>query len=521
MIRKLLLLVLLLDHFTTYTQVQPPSLKELDRSIPKKADKELQVFALFYNQYVTGNYFPTNDFLRGQIFGRLFGQNTTNTSNELKAKYFEQRLLPFLIYSPKLLNGKAILRTSFEIDFTWGDVAYGVGGNFGGGLSADQVNIQTQNIQLELLPFRRWSVLMGLQRMFDHPGNAYRTLFEQLTNTGYRLFYWGTDASGISVRYDGDFDRMKFGFWQFYENNPQDDDDVQRFEWMYEREVARFWRVALSADYVRDRGNGEGGPSILGQGLNSVLNDYNGTYRFPLSSSYKADIGWLGTIFNYNADHAMAPWAFNGFFNYNFGRVDTLAQDGNFYKRANIGGYAANIRLAYKYGQTLGDILHLDAVYTSGDANSLNDNKYSGILTGNTWGSPVSLYISHGAYILFPHGNVVNRFVAAVTDPSNLGFGVTGLMLNAQKDFIPHKLNGKIGGAFALSNVAPRNGGFIIGQEINFRVQYTPKVFMNLELHGAYLWLGDFYDSPLVNGGVSARPVNPWTLFFVYRWLLF
>ncbi|MCX8147789.1 hypothetical protein [Thermaurantimonas aggregans] len=519
--KGILLATCLLAVLHAMSQVQAPTLRELDRAIPKKADRELQVFALFYNQYVTGNYFPTNDFLRGQIFGRLFGQNTTNTSNELTATYFEQRLLPFLIYTPKLLNGKAILRTSFEIDYTWGDVAYGVGGNFGGGLSADQVNIQTQNIQLELLPFKRWSVLLGLQRMFDHPGNAYRTLFDQLTNTGYRLFYWGTDASGINVRYDGDFERMKVGFWQFYENNPQEDDDVQRFEWMYEREVARLWRVGLSADYVRDRGNGEGGPSILGQGLNSVLNEYNGTYRFPLGSAYRADIGWVGTIVNYNADHAMGPWTFNGFFNYNFGRVDTLSPAQSFHKRTSIGGFGSNIRLAYKYGQTLGDIIHLDAVYTSGDANSLADSKYSGVLTGNTWGSPVSLYISHGAYILFPHGNVVNRFVAAVTDPSNLGFGVTGLVLNVHRDFIPHKFNGKIGAASAISNVAPSGGGFLIGNELNFRIQYTPQVFMNIELHGAYLWLGDFYNSSLVNGGVNTRPVNPWTVFLVYRWLLF
>jgi hypothetical protein len=48
---------------------------------------------------------------------------------------------------------------------------------------------------------------MGLQRMFDNPSNAYRTLFDELTNTGYRLMYWGTDATGINVRYDGDFQK--------------------------------------------------------------------------------------------------------------------------------------------------------------------------------------------------------------------------------------------------------------------------------------------------------------------------
>jgi hypothetical protein len=142
-------------------------------------------------------------------------------------------------------------------------------------------------------------------------------------------------------------------------------------------------------------------------------------------------------------------------------------------------------------------------------------------MTGNNWGSPVSIFISHGAYILFPHGNVVNRFVSAVNDPSNLGYGVTGAVFNAHKDLIPHKLNAKVGGAFALSNVAPGGGGFNIGQEANFRISYAPKVFMNIELHAAYLWLGDFYDSPTVNGNAASRPANPWTAFIVYRWLMF
>ena len=35
-----------------------------------------------------------------------------------------------------------------------------------------------------------------------------------------------------------------------------------------------------------------------------------------------------------------------------------------------------------------------------------------GVLTGSNWGSPEALFISSGAYLLFPHGNVVNRLVA-------------------------------------------------------------------------------------------------------------
>ena len=47
------------------------------------------------------------------------------------------------------------------------------------------------------------------------------------------------------------------------------------------------------------------------------------------------------------------------------------------------------------------------------------------------------------------------------------------------------------------------------------------RVFMDLELHAAYLWLGDFYDHPEVNGNKMERPMNPWTVFATFKWISF
>jgi len=96
-----------------------------ENDLPLEHDREFQFLAFFINQGVSSNFYPKNDLLKGQVIGRLFGQNSTNTSTENQTFYFEQRLLPFFIYQPKLFDGKAILRASFEIDWTWGDVAYG------------------------------------------------------------------------------------------------------------------------------------------------------------------------------------------------------------------------------------------------------------------------------------------------------------------------------------------------------------------------------------------------------------
>lgn len=499
----------------------PSFFKEFDRKIPEKANKEFQYIAYFYNHAVTTNIYPENDFLRGQVIGRLFGQNTTTTSDTVRAFYFEQRLLPFFIYQPKLFNGRAILRGSFEIDWTWGDVSYGTGGNFGSAPSGDQVNLQTQNLELELIPKAGWAVNIGLQRMFDTPNNPYRTFFEKMTNTAYRLNYWGTDGVGLTLRRDADYYKWKAGFFQLYENNIEQDDDVSMGEFLYEQSLGLKWKLGGSVYYVRDRSNGEGGPSILGQGLNSTLADYNGTFRFSFGASpYRADVAWLGLFFSYNEEDMLDNWVLSGYLNYNLGSTQ-LFKNNVWTDGPSIGGLGANLRAAYRYGQTPKDAVSADVIFTSGDSDRLADNHYSGVMTGNTWATPGGLFISHGAYLLFPHANVVNRYVAAITDISNIGYGVTGGTLNFSKDFIPNKLDGKIGFAGAISNATPNKGGNFMGWEANVKVGYQLGVYLNLELHAARLWLGDFYDSAVVNGGIDGRPTDPYTAFLALKWLMF
>jgi len=487
--------------------------------VPQKPVDEFQFLAFYINQAVLNNVYAQNDLLKGQTVGRLFGGNTTSTGQQ--SIYFEQRILPFIIYQPKLLDGKALLRMSFEIDWTWGDASYGAGGNFGSAISGDQVNIQTQNIELELKPFDRFTINLGLQRLFDTPYNPYRTFVDKMIKTGYRLMYWGTDAVGITARYDWDYSRMKAGFYQLYENNPNHNDDVTLWELMYEADIAPGYSHGLTAYYVYDRGNGEGGVSILGQGLNSNLSNYNGVYRFPLGGNpYRADIIWLGTHGNYNPEYTEGRFSINGFAMANLGTIKT-EQNGTYSKAADIFGIGANLRFGYKYGATTNDNITADILFATGDNNGLSDDKYSGVLTGNTWGSPGAIFISSGAYLLYPHGNVVNRFISAVSDLSNIGLGQIGGTLNIHKSFIPNKLNAKIGGAFAQSVVAPSNGGKTIGIEVNAMIGFKPAVFMDIEIHGAYMMLGDFYESSTVNGGSSNKPKDPYTIFTVFKWLLF
>jgi hypothetical protein len=494
----------------------PAGAKYFDRSVPEKSDREFQFIALSYSQFVNNNLRVTQPFFQGQVLGRLFGGNTTDTYQGRSA-YFEQRLLPFFIYRPKLMNGRVTLRASFEIDYTWGDASYGAAGNQGSAPGADQVNIQTQNVMIEANPYKGWFVNLGLQRMFDNPNNAYKVLFDELMNTGYRLAYWGSDGVGIQLRKEWDYSRFYAGYYQLYENNIDTEDDVFLSKIGYEKDITKTWKQGISVWHLSDKANGQGGS--IGQGPGSAITELNGTYRFNIGGTrYDADIFWIGTTLNRNYGFTYDRLFMTGFFNYNIGNIRTKADSKKIY---DIGGYAANIRMGYKYGQTNEDMIVADMIYASGDKDH-GDNSFTGVVTGNTWGTPLSLFIGHGSYLLFPHGNVVNRFVAAVNDPSNAGYGLRGGTINFHKAFIPHKLIGKAGAAFSYSDTQPMNGkGQLIGTELNAMIRYTPKVYMDIEIHGGYLWLGDFYDNTLVNGNKQVRPVDPWTIFMVYRWLMF
>jgi len=530
-----LLLVFLISGFSIRAQELNSSMTNnyvsyFDNQVPRKANKEFQFIAYFINQAVSSNFYPENIFMKGQVIGRLLGDNTTHTSDSLTNFYFEQRIIPFFIYQPKLFNGKATLRASFEIDWTWGDQSYGTGGNLGGGISSDQVNLQTQNIVVEYRPAPGWYINLGMQRLFDTPYDTYRTLFDKMSTTGYRLAYWGTDAVGIRIQRMKDFSRWTAAYFQLYENDIQENDDVTLQYVTYEGDLTPKWKLGGSVYYLRDRGNGEGGVSIYGQGLNSRLTEYNGTFRFDFDDEYKADIVWLGAFFSRNADFMLDRFRLTGFANYNLGLANVHQGDSLWTKGADIGGLGANLRAAYRFGQTTDDVVSIGALFATGDDDKLEDKKYSGVITGNTWGAPAGIFISSGSYILFPHGNVVNRFTPLVADLSNMGYGLLGGMVNASKAFIPYQLKGKAGAAWAMSNVEPAGGGKDIGLELNASISYQLGVYMSLEMHGAYCWLGDFYDSNdnsysyYVNGNTEPdmpKPVNPWTAFLVFKWLMF
>jgi hypothetical protein len=493
-----------------------------DSRLKDPASKEFQFIGYSFTRMTSTNITPTNDILQGQVIGRLFGQNSTNTVLRTSG-YFEQRFVPFMVYKPSILDGFATFRALFKIDYTWGDQAYGVGNNRGGSINAGQVNLQTLLANVEIKPEEsNWNVVVGLQRLFDNVRDPNVNTLQTAQTSGYKLSFWGTQAVGINAFADiTPVTKGRLGYFQLWENEISKNDDVSLWMLDVESRVAPLLEVGGSLWYVWDRGKGSGGISVLGQGLNSALAEYNGAVRIRLPGGiqkYEADIAWLGGRFNYNRDFLAGRWWLDGFLMSNLGMIDSVGSSNG--KVADIFSLTANASVAYKYGMTANDKISFEALYTSGDQNGLSDGKLNSVITGNVYGSPVGIYSAHRALILFPDPQVVNRYYSAVHDISNMGLGVTAAFVNISRDFIPNKFSGKLGFATAISNVKPDGGDSYIGSEVNVELKYNLKVFLTLSVSAGYLALGDFYNSPNVTYN-QIRPKDPWTFFTTLSWLMF
>jgi len=483
---------------------------------------EFKFIGYWFSKGVASNIAPTNELLRGQIIGRLFGPNTTNTSDKTSS-YFEQRFVPMFIYAPSILDGVATFRSLFKIDMTWGDAAYGTGGNIGGGINAGQVNLQTLLANVDIKPTdASWNVVVGLQRLFDNVRDPNQIAVSAAQTSAYKLAYWGTQAVGVSFFKNlNETSQMRLGYFQLYENSIQDNDDVSLWMLDYEARVAPLLEVGLDGWYVWDRGKSAGGISVLGQGLNSSLASYNGAVRvdFP-TSKYTGNLIWLGGHTAYNRDFMAGRWWADGFVMTNLGTLDTVSANDETSKCADVFGLAANAMISYKYGMTANDRITLEALYTTGDDNGVSDGTLNSVITGNVYGSPTGIYSSHRALLLFPDAQVVNRYYSAVHDISNMGLGVTAGFLTFQKDLIPNRFNGKVTFASALSNVTPKGGDSYMGSEFNIEFKYNIKTFLTVGLSAGYLKLGDFYNAPSVTYN-HERPKDPWVVFTSLSWLMF
>lgn len=494
--------------------------------------KEFGFINYFFTRLTFTNQIADPAGLKGVSLGPLgpgdkVGSNTSTVGDDT-AFYVEQRWIPVLSYSPNFADGLATFRAQFEVDYTWGQSANQIQQNQGGGFNADQVNLQTKNVNVALYPTRRpgeLNLVLGTQSLYDSVYDPALTPLNDIVRTGYKLAYFGTDATGLAV-----YSRLG-GLWKAsfvpmgvaQPNKASKDDPGYEYVYMLTADYAREFQpglvVGASLWHLRDNTKGAAyayeGLVKSGPGSDGLFG-YMGTPDFSIEEP-NGNVTWAGLNFHHNLGFKTGDLALSGFAMANFGTYESQKKDTKLNEKLEMFGVGANVEAAYNWGKTLGDTVTLEAMFTTGDDDP-KDDEYKGVFTLNNYGLPGAVWFNHKCLLLFPFTGTVSNYTGAVTDISNQGYGLQTVIATGAHDLIPDKLNLKLGAAYAQASATPPDSadgyprGKTLGAEFNAELRWHIRYLMTVGAHGGYMLAGSFYDA---NAQVDA---NPWAAFTTFTW---
>jgi len=490
--------------------------------------EELRFLGVFASKATLTNVNATG-LLTNQVVGRLYSeQNGTTTSAEGRG-FMESRALGFFDYQPQSVNGRARLKAGFEVDFTFGDAANGVGGNAGGAVNGDQVNLQTKRLLVELDLAAGLTLVVGLQPLADSAFNPTQADPTDLLLGGGRLVFWGTDASGVSLFGRRGDHVARLSLFHLNINDASEDDDTLLWMGDAQLQLTGDLTAGLHAWLLRDRSGPKGG------GVDSLAQSrYVGGTPLSLGvDSAHATLGWLGADVSLNRARRGAPLSLDLAAFMNMGsfevvpgacraaRVPCAAPplDARPEAAPDLVAFFVDAQLGYRWGAGDGDAVTLGVMYATGD-NNPEDRTLSSVVTGNAFGTPGALFAHHRALLLFPDPRSVNRHVGVIYDPGNLGYGLQAVMGSASADLLPETLNLKAGAAYAAAAALPLDApARAIGVELNAELLYRPAPFLWLGAHGGAVRLGRFLESAA--RAPSALPTSraPWTAALSLTWV--
>ena len=508
-------------------------LQRSDRTAEPRPD-QLKLINYFFTRLSLTNLLPDPSGLRGVSLGPIgvgagVGSATRVDGADSTNWIAEQRWIPVLSYAPHFVDGLAVFRAQFEVDFAWGQAANQIQNNRGGGLNADQVNLQTKNLQVGVYPTRdpgELAIQIGTQSLYDTLYDPTITSLFFLVKTGYKLSFLGTDGTGVSA-YGNLGGRWRLSAIPMNGGQPdRATDNDPRFQYAYllagdyGYEISPGTVVAASLWHLRDDTQGsafafEGlvpaGPASPSLGL------YTGVQRFNLDDP-SGHVTYAGLNFHHNLRFSTGDLAASGFLMVNAGRFESNRDDTALLDAVDVFGAAANLEVMWNYGFTAGDTVTAETMVTTGDSDPTDDD-YSSAFTMNYYGIPGAVYFDHETLLLFPFIRTVSNYTGAINDISNQGYGLTSLVLSAKKDLIPNILNLKLGAAYAQSWARPAadddgpRPGRPIGAEVNAELLYEPRYLMTVGLHAGLLFTGSFYDG---NDQVDGVPFATFTTFTWY-----
>lgn len=483
------------------------------------------------------NVITTNPFLDGQVVGALGGTNGAWVYEPGKTDLdgdgepdpdagpttsVEQRLNGFFTYAPPILDGRAAVTAGFEVDFSFGDQAYSVGGNTGGGYGADQVNLQTRRLYTtfkpRLGPDHTGSVVLGLQFVADGVYDPAAAVPDDLFRAGGGLKFFGSEAAGLSVygrlrNGFGDVLRYRLGSYTLVENGMSLSDDGALHMADVQWHPAHATRVGLHAWMLRDDTNGAGG--VLGRGPTSALSELQGGPKLDLreggagdTPDVDGDLVWLTVDGGWNHRLSSGPVGLTAAATMLVGRMYvTDATD------VDVQGWLVDTEGRWRWAPGKGSIVRLEVIATSRD--QPDRGTYTGMVTGNSYGVVGAVYASHGTVLLFPDISSINRQISLVSDVSDQGDGLVAMTGSFGWDPVPNKVTVTAGGGYAQDGA-----GNALGTEINARVTWEPWLLCKVSAVAARV-LDAHAGGADAHAGRIAVPEDPWAAYGYLEWVVF
>jgi hypothetical protein len=454
--------------------------KELEAEKVKAGEKKVDFGGFIRTRYHLSNFATYNA-------GQILPPDKTVKNADKTANFGEQRARLFI--SPKL--GEYLSGTfAFEFDFRWGDSAYAVGRNQGGGLGADQINIETKDIFFTAkFPGTKLTGIFGLQNVKD----AYNGL----------VLGWA-DTGGVTFKYAFSEDlNALVGWYRFFQpaakmKQKSVSADFLRLEVPYT--ASKQLDVGFNLYAILDRtGEGTGGPGVLGGppvGTSSngfaplSYNRSTGNESLVGDNAYKFNIFMPGVNFKYK----LGNFVLDGFAIYEGGKYDS---DTAGISDVTISSYAANLAASTKVGATA---LKLSGIHVSGDDSDKNPTigiKKNGFYGPGQYSLAGGWMGTTGMKIFFPDIDATNQDAYFVYDVANImeqrPLGITTVLLTSNT-----KLSEKLhleGGLGFLWSTEDRivNGKNYMGTELNAGLHYAVTRGFSIGVVGAYAWSGNFY----------------------------
>lgn len=437
-----------------------------------------------------------------------FGNIELSDDSQTRAFVDQRARIYFNIKSGENVGGTYAM----EIDSRWGDIAYSVGRNSGGGLEADTINIETKNLFLWFKPTANAKYTLGIQGFSDE---------------FMGIILGGADMAGIRADYNLSKDSsLMAGWFLFSDRNVKVNDGIYFIPVTFKQKMGNN-TLSLSLYGLFDDGGKPGERSAYGTGAPpaelslSSNRTYlaNGTVanKTSLPAEYqRARVYYAGV--NFSGKSGNVAYTLYGL--YNWGQImgATYAPVTPLGRRLNmnISAYAlhAMADVAMGSGTLRGRVLYV----SGGDKNK---EAYNGMVTGNQYsiGADLPLLCSD-LYILIRTSEDITHSAALLPDVNNNGRGVF-LVYADYNHKLTDKLSLQIGAGYLQANdnrvdgdaaIGTKDAGMHMGTEVNAQLKYM--VDKNMSITGVVAWadLGDYYNDYVYNTFASnaIHPDNLW-----------